>query len=91
MLKSPSGIVFGLGSLAAATAVACLFQRKAINLPGCAMFVGLGAMVSMTIALLIIGPGNLWPLVIAFDSFMIGAAAAVGLVIASLFRRGNAA
>src|SRR5438067_1539283 len=40
--------------------------------------VTIGAIAAMTIALLIIGPGNLWPIVIAFDSVVIGGGVLIG-------------
>jgi hypothetical protein len=80
MLKSPAGIAFCLALVAIISAVACAYQRKPNILVNCAVFVWLGAVVAMAVALMIIGPGNLWPLVIAFDSVMIGAAVATGAV-----------
>jgi hypothetical protein len=41
----------------------------------------LGAIVAMVIALIIVGPGSLWPLVIALDGMVLGAAALLGGVI----------
>jgi hypothetical protein len=91
LLKSPTGIAACLILLAITAAVACAFQRKLNAVVPCALFFALGAIVAMTIALFIIGPGNLWPMVIAFDSVMIGAAvaagAAVGAVVGIMYPR----
>jgi len=51
--------------------------------------IALGAIASMTGALFLIVPGNLWPIVIAFDGAIIGAAVAVGAAIGALFRGRN--
>ena len=68
------------------TAVVCACYRKPNGLAKCAGFLALGAIVAMTIALFLIGPGNLWPIVIAFDGAIIVAAVVVGTAIGALFR-----
>jgi hypothetical protein len=87
MLKSGSGIVFGLAVLAITAAVICALQRKPNTVVNCAVFVAIGAIAAMTVALFLIGPGNLWPIVIAFDGAMIGVAVAVGALIGKIFAR----
>ena len=91
VLKAPSGIVICLALLAVASAVTCAHGRKPDTFVERMVFVSLGAIAAMTIALIIIGPGNLWPIVIAFDSAMIGGAVVTGAVIGKIFHRGNAA
>ena len=87
MLKSGSGIAFGLALLALTSAVICALQRKPNTVVNCAAFVAMGAVAAMTIALLLIGPGNLWPIVIAFDGAMIGVAVAAGALIGKILAR----
>ena len=56
-------------------AVVVAYRHRAGDLPRRAGSVALGAIVAMVVALLFVGPGNLWPLVIVLDGIVIGGGA----------------
>ena len=91
VMKSGSGIALCFASFVVVSAVVCAFRGKTKGLWNCAVSIAIGAIVAMAIALFVVGPGNLWPLVIAFDGAIIGAAVGVGAIIGKVFRHGNAA
>ena len=86
IMKTGAGIGLCFAVFVVITAVVCACYRKPNGLAKCAGFLALGAIVAMTIALFLIGPGNLWPIVIAFDGAIIVAAVVVGTAIGALFR-----
>src|SRR6266542_5617688 len=85
IMKTGLGIGFCFAVFVLITAVVCVCYRKSKALSKFGGAIALGAIASMTGALFLIGPGNLWP-VIAFDGAIIGAAVAVGAAIGALFR-----
>jgi len=89
IMKTGLGIGFYFAVFVVITAVVCAYYRKPNGLAKCVGAIALGAIASMTGALFLIGPGNLWPIVIAFDGAIIGAAVAVGAAIGALFRGRN--
>src|SRR5439155_8913546 len=89
IMKTGLGIGFCFAVFVLITAVVCVCYRKSKALAKCGGAIALGAIAAMTVALFLIGPGNLWPIVIAFDGAIIGAAVAVGAAIGALFRGRN--
>ena len=89
IMKTGLGIGFCFAVFVVITAVVCAYYRKPNGLAKCGGAIALGAIAAMTGALFLIGPGNLWPIVIAFDGAIIGAAVAVGAAIGALFRGRN--
>ena len=89
IMKTGSGIGFCFAVFVVITAVVCAYYRKPNGLAKCVGAIALGAIAAITVALFLIGPGNLWPIVIAFDGAIIGAAVAVGAAIGALFRGRN--
>ena len=90
MLKQPAGIALCLALLAVTAAVVCGLRKTLRELVNFAVGLGVGAIAAMIVALMIIGPGNLWPIVIAFDSVMIAAAVFFGAIIAMMIQNRNA-
>jgi hypothetical protein len=89
IMKTGLGIGICFAVFVLITAVVCVCYRKSKALAKCGGAIALGAIAAMTVALFLIGPGNLWPIVIAFDGAIIGAAVAVGAAIGALFRGRN--
>src|SRR5438105_10183736 len=89
IMKTGLGIGLCFAVFVVITAVVCACYRKPNGLAKCAGFLALGAIVAMTIALLLIGPGNLWPIVIAFDGEIIITAFVFVSAIGALFRVGG--
>jgi hypothetical protein len=65
-------------------AIVVAHRHRATELPRRAGSLWLGAMASLVVALMIVGPGNLWPLVIVLDGAMIGGGVALGAVIGAV-------
>jgi hypothetical protein len=68
-----------------ASSVTCVWRGKA-RVVNTAAALLLGALAGIVVSLLIIGPGNLWPIVVAFDGAIVGFAIALGAAIAGLIR-----
>ena len=84
IMKSAPGIVVCFAVFFVVGAVVVAYRHSPADLlrrAGCVM---VGAIVAMIVALLIIGPGNLWPLVIALDSVIIGGGMIAGGVIGAV-------
>jgi len=86
IMKTTVGIGVSFAVFVGITTAVCACYRKPNGLAKCIGAVGLGGVVAMSVALFLVGPGNLWPIVIAFDGAIIGAAVAVGVAIGMLFR-----
>jgi hypothetical protein len=84
VLKPVPGIVLCMGLLAVAAAFAAAWRRRPGFFIERVAFVAAGAIAAMIVALMIVGPGNLWPIVIVFDSVIIIAAVTVGAVAAEV-------
>jgi len=68
--------MLALGLVAAVTAVACCYRKGSIFIQ--MLCVALGAFTATTFALFLVGPGNLWPIVLVIDGVMIVVAVAIG-------------
>ena len=81
IMKAGTGfaVCFAVFLIVGAAVVA--YRHRAGDLPRRVGSVTLGAIGAMVVALLIIGPGNLWPLVILLDGIVIGGGALLGGVI----------
>jgi hypothetical protein len=84
IMKSGSGIGVCFAAFLVVGAVVVAYRHSATDLLRRARSVILGAVVAMIVALLIIGPGTLWPIVIASNGAIIGGAALVGGVIGNM-------
>jgi hypothetical protein len=91
LMKTGSGIGLSFCVLLLLGAVVSARARGVSGPAKTAMPVALGAIAAMAVALLVIGPGNLWPLVIVFDGAIIGAAVLIGGTNGVRFRSENAA
>lgn len=87
VLEPGSGIVLCLSLLVATAGVASFCRRKgdAVIIP--IIFVALGALAATIAGLLIVGPGNLWPLVLIVDAVMILVAVCVGAAVGDPLRK----
>ena len=81
VMKSALGIAFCFAVFVIAGALVIAYRRKPAELPKRAGHLWLGAMAALVVALLIIGPGNIWPLVVALDGAIIGGGVVIGAVI----------
>ena len=87
VMKTGLGIAFCFAVFAIVAGAASALQGSP---GGLVRFVGAmlaGALVALVVALMIVGPGNLWPIVIVFDGAIIGGAILLGAAIGSAFRR----
>jgi hypothetical protein len=89
IMKTGLGIGVCFAVFVVISMVVCGCYRKPNGLAKCIASLALGGITAMTVALFLIGPGNLWPIVIGFDGAIIGAAVAVGAAIGALFRGRN--
>jgi predicted Abi (CAAX) family protease len=87
VLEPNFGIVLCLTLLAIAAGVASFYRRKRDGVIVPIIFVVLGALVATIIALFIVGPGNLWPIVLVVDAVMVTVAVAVGGALGNMFRK----
>jgi hypothetical protein len=90
--RTNSGWFLNSGRGVAAVALACAvvgaligFGRRDSVREG--TMVGGGAVLAMTAVLFVIGPGNIFPIVIAFGTVIIGMASALGIAVGSEVRR----
>ncbi len=91
VMKAAGGIGAALVLFVALGVFAVAFRFRAAELMKRLLALLGGAIVAMVGALLVIGPGNLWPMVIVFDTAIIGGAALFGGVIGGAIGRGRAA
>jgi hypothetical protein len=85
-LNSAAGIGTVVAVLAITAAVATMVTSRFDLLRGAGAFV-LGAVVTMAVTLFIIGPGNLFPIVIVFGAFCIAIATLGGMVAGAALRQ----
>jgi hypothetical protein len=81
IMKAGTGFAVCFAVFLVIGAVVVAYRHRAGDLLRRAGSVALGAIVAMVVALLIVGPGNLWPLVIVLDGIVIGGGALLGGVI----------
>lgn len=86
VLEPNAGVALCLLMLAAASATMCAIRGNSDSLKRPMLSVGLGAFLGCTVALFIIGPGNLWPIVLVFDAVLIVVAVVVGGFIGNAYR-----
>ena len=91
VMKTAGGIGAAFVLFAALGVFAVAFRFKPAELMKRLVALIGGGVVAMVGALLVIGPGNLWPLVIVFDTAIIGGAALFGGVLGGAVGRGRAA
>lgn len=80
-------VAVGLGMSVASWLV---LRRHATRLTGHAIAWALGAMAAMTVTLAVIGPGNIWPIVLVVGSVVLGLSVAVGAALAAFEQRSRA-
>jgi hypothetical protein len=78
MMKTGGGIAACFALFVIVAAVACAFRRRGRGLGDAIATLVAGAAVAATLALFIVGPGSVWPLVILLDSVIIAMAVGVG-------------
>lgn len=81
IMKAGTGFAVCFAVFLVIGAFVVAYRHRAGELFRRAGSVVLGAIVAMVIALLIVGPGSLWPLVMVLDGIVIGGAALLGGVI----------
>ena len=81
IMKTGEGIAACVVVFAIVSAAAIAWRFKPAELMRRALAMLAGAIVAMSVALMILGPGNLWPLVIVFDGVIILGALLFGGVI----------
>ena len=81
IMKAGIGFAVCFAAFLIIGAVVVAYRHRAGDLLRRAGSVTLGALGAMVVALLIVGPGNLWPLVIVLDGIVVGGAALLGGVI----------
>jgi hypothetical protein len=81
IMKAAPGFVACFVVFLVVGAVVVAYRHSAADLLRRAGSITLGAIVAMIVALFIIGPGNLWPLVIALNGAVIGGGVLIGGVI----------
>ena len=86
MLKTGTGIAACCIVFVVVSAIACALRGRNRGLGDCIVSIAFGAVVALAIALVIIGPGNLWPLVLVLDGVIIVAAVSCGAALSALIR-----
>jgi hypothetical protein len=86
MLKTGSGVAACFVLFALVAAVACAFRDRGRGLGDCIAALVAGAVVALAVALMIVGPGSIWPLVIALDAVIIALAVGVGAALSPVIR-----
>ena len=81
MMKTGGGIGACFILFVVVAAIACAFRRRGRGLGDAIATLVAGAAAAATLALMFVGPGSLWPLVIALDTLIIAAAIGVGAAV----------
>ena len=85
ILKPNAGVVLSMSLVALAAAGACFYRRANIFVQ--LLCVGLGAFAAVAVGLFVVGPGNLWPIVLIIDGTIVSGAVALGSLIGYVFRK----
>jgi hypothetical protein len=93
VLKPTSGIVFSALVLLLVSSVMTATRKDDLSWPQCFVLAATGAYAAVITSLLLLGPGNLWPLVLTIDAVIVIVAAFAGALLGDLVRdiRGRAA
>ena len=86
MMKTGGGIAACFVLFIVVAAVACALRERQRGLADSIVALVAGAAVAATLALMIVGPGSLWPLVIALDTVVIALAVGIGAALSALLR-----
>ena len=86
MMKTPGGIAACFVLFVVVGAIACAWRGRDRGLGDSIAILVAGALAGVTVGIFIVGPGSLWPMVIAFDGLVIGAGVAVGAVLSPMIR-----
>ena len=86
VLEPDAGVAICVLLLGAASAVMCAIRGSSDSLGKPMISVGLGAFLGCAVALFIVGPGNLWPIVLVFDAAIISVAVLIGGVAGNAYR-----
>lgn len=86
VLEPNAGVALCVLMLAAASAIMCAIRADSDSLKRPMLSVGLGALLACVVALFVVGPGNLWPIVLVFDAVLIAVAVVIGGFIGNAYR-----
>jgi hypothetical protein len=78
MMKTGGGIGACFLLFVVVSALACAYRRRGRGIADAIATLVAGAAVAATLALFIVGPGSVWPLVILLDSVIIAMAVGIG-------------
>ena len=87
VMKTGLGIGLCFGAFVIAATFVSAMQPRDGGIANCVLGMVGGGLLALCVALVFVGPGNLWPIVIVFDGVIIGAAALVGAAVGAGFRK----
>ena len=93
VLKPTSGIAFSALVLLVTSSVMTATRKDDLSWPQCFVLAATGAYAAVIASLFLLGPGNLWPLVLILDAVIVIVAVFAGALLGDLVRdiRGRAA
>ena len=86
MMKTPGGIAACFVIFVGVAALACGIRDRGHGIVDAIVALAAGAIAAVAAGIFIVGPGSLWPMVIAFDGLIIVAAIALGAALSPLVR-----
>jgi hypothetical protein len=86
MMKTPGGIVACFVIFVIVAAIACAWRGRGGGIGDSIAALVAGAVLAVAIGIFIVGPGSLWPMVVAFDGLIIGAGVALGAALSPVIR-----
>jgi len=93
VLKPTVGIAFAALVLLLTSSVMTAFRKDDLTWLQCFALTAVGAYAAVVVSLFLLGPGNLWPLVLVLDAVIVVVAVFAGALLGDLVRdiRGRAA
>lgn len=87
VMKTGLGIGLCFGAFVIAATFVSALQPRGSGLANSILGVVGGGLLALCVALALVGPGNLWPIVIVFNGVIIGVATLVGAAVGAGFRK----
>jgi hypothetical protein len=86
MMKTPGGMTACFVLFVVVGAVACAWRGRGRGVVDSIVALVAGAIAGVAVGIFIVGPGSLWPMVIALDGLIIGAGVALGAAFSPVIR-----